>query len=429
MENSEQKKKYRAELEERGVLPEGFKAETVTFPFRPREKGGEDQHAMNLSALLLPEGTPVFGGVFTQNRAPGAPVCVGREILRSERSYGVLVNNKIANVCAPGGEADAREVTDAFTRAAGFPENGVFPASTGVIGWKLPVPEMKVGAAELWEKLKAGPCGSIVPLAEGIMTTDAFPKVRSIECGSGRIVAAAKGAGMIEPDMATMLVFIASDVTIDRRASRKILSNTVSRTFNRISVDGDQSTSDMVLLFDSCMQGPVSKRFFEEALSEVCGKLAEDIVRNGEGTAHVIRVEVKGCRSEAEAAAYGKGIINSPLVKTAVFGNDPNVGRIIMALGDVADAIDSPFHADRTEIRLGSDTVFTEGTFRLDEEKERALSEYLRSTAMAPEVCGYPQHEECVEMTVDFGMGKARAEVIGSDLSYGYIKENADYRS
>ena len=429
MECSKKAKKYRLELEERGMLPEGFKAETVTFPFLPMEKGGKEQYAMNLSCLFSPEGTPVFGGVFTKNRAPGAPVLIGRELLHAERTHGVLVNNRIANVCAPDGVADAREVTDAFARAAGIPEDGIFPASTGIIGWKLPVAEMKDGAAKLRAKLAGGESSSIVPLAEGIMTTDRFPKVRSQECGTGRIVAAAKGAGMIEPDMATMLVFIATDVTLGLKSLRAILAGAVDTTFNRISVDGDQSTSDMTLLFDSCTKETVSEQIFEEALQEVCGKLAEDIVRNGEGTAHVIRVEMKGCRSEGEAEGYGKGVINSPLVKTAIFGNDPNVGRILMALGDFAGTIDSPFNPKQTEIRLGNETVFTEGAFRLDGEKEDNLSEYLLDTAMEPEIGGYPQHQKCVEISIDLGMGKERAEVVGSDLSYGYVKENADYRS
>ena len=391
---------------------------------------------MNLSSILLSRPSRVFAGVFTKNKSPGAPVIIGRELLHGETARGVLINNKIANVCAPGGKHAAQSVVSAFAGFLGCTgdmreKEIIFPSSTGIIGWELPVKAMKDGAQQLAKVMcsKSGEkLGSIYPVAEGIMTTDAFPKVRSAECGGGRIVAIAKGAGMVEPNMGTLLVFIVTDVTVSREYCRTALPMVIEKSFNCISIDGDQSTSDTALMFSSCRTDGVSEQEFEKQLTSVCMQLAEDTVRNGEGTNHVIRVFITGAENEDSAKGFGKAVVNSPLVKTAVYGNDPNVGRIIMALGDFAGNNEFAFHSEVTRISIGEIPVFRDGVFLLNEEKEAMLHSYFEKSELG-EKKDYPKHEKTVDIAVDLNCGHSEAMVLGSDLSYQYIRENADYRT
>jgi glutamate N-acetyltransferase/amino-acid N-acetyltransferase len=300
------------------------------------------------------------------------------------------------------------------------------PASTGIVGWKLPVQEMKTALpALIADSNKAG----ALPLAQAIMTTDSYPKIHREAIGQGCILGVVKGAGMIEPNMGTMLAFLLTDLSLEREQLRRCLTGCVERTFNRISVDGDQSTSDMALLISSAAKPAVEVRGFEEALEKVCARLAEDVVRNGEGVGHVIRVRVEGAPEEKLAAAAGKAIVNSPLVKTAVFGNDPNVGRIVSALGDYADSAGFSLDLQRLRVNLGGVEIFSAGCFRLDAEKEVRLNRYLSENALDPSIKGYPAHDRQVLLEVDLGVGEKRAEVLGADLSYRYVEENADYRS
>ncbi|MBN2051058.1 MAG: bifunctional ornithine acetyltransferase/N-acetylglutamate synthase, partial [Spirochaetales bacterium] len=262
-----------------------------------------------------------------------------------------------------------------------------------------------------------------------IMTTDGFPKVRSARVGEGRIVGIAKGAGMIEPNMATMLVFLMTDIPVKAEDLNASCRETAEATFNTITVDGDQSTSDMMLLFSSGLGEPVPWEDFTRALMTVCRDLSEDIVRNGEGTSHVIRVSVEGAPDKASAKGVAKAVVNSPLVKTAVFGNDPNLGRIIMAVGSYAGNTGLALCPGDVSVSLGGVRVFHGGCFHLDKEREAELSAYLKNAAL-PEVSpGYPVHDRLVEIHIDLSSGKGTAEVLGSDLSYQYVRENADYRT
>jgi glutamate N-acetyltransferase/amino-acid N-acetyltransferase len=261
------------------------------------------------------------------------------------------------------------------------------------------------------------------------MTTDSFPKVRDAEVGAGRLVAIAKGAGMVEPNLATMLVFILTDVTISREELRRALRDAVDGSFNSITIDGDQSTSDMVLAMSSGRKPPAGRNEFRTALETVCKQLATDIVRNGEGAGHVIRVSVEGAPDASDARAVAKAVSNSPLVKTAIFGNDPNVGRIVSAVGDYAGNNGLPLDLTRLRVRVGEEAVFEGGVFALDREKEVRLSEYLSGASMNPRLKGYPQHEREVKISISLGSGAGSAVVLGSDLSHEYIRENADYRT
>jgi glutamate N-acetyltransferase / amino-acid N-acetyltransferase len=417
---------YLEALEARSALPEGFRCATQAIRFFPRERSVREPLPMNLSLLALDEPTADFGAVFTRNRFPGAPVLIGRDRLAQPRIRGVLVNNKISNVGTPRGREDAETLLGHLGKVLGTGGESFFAASTGIIGWGLPVAEMEAALPALAGGLAGG---SILPMARAIMTTDAFPKVRRAAAGGGGIVGIAKGAGMMEPNMATMLCFLCTDCAVPRDRLRGHLSWCVERSLNRISVDSDQSTSDTAVLLSSGRRGPVDDAVFREALLSVLSGLAFDIVRNGEGTGHVMRVTVRGTREEAEALGVAKAIVNSPLVKTAVFGNDPNVGRLASAVGDYLGNTGVPLDIARMTLRLGGEEIFAGGCFRLDAEKETRLSAYLKDRALETKRVPWPQHDRTVDIEVVFTAGAAKAEVLGSDLSYDYVRENADYRS
>ena len=426
MESYTTKAEYIEALEARSKLPEGFRCSTVPITFRPEEKPSNDPYKMNLSFIVSDEATPLFGGVFTRNAFPGFPVMLGRQRLKNKTARGVLINNRIANVGAPGGLEDAEGLLGRLASLIDCSEQELFVASTGVIGWRLPTAEMTNGLEPLVNGLSAE---SVLPVSQAIMTTDSYPKVRDMAVGEGRIVAVGKGAGMIEPNMATMLVFILTDLQLSRPALRKALEWSVRRTFNRITVDGDQSTSDTVLIFSSGRKPAVEEEEFREALLSVCWKLAEDIVRNGEGTCHVMRVRVTGAADGETALGAAKAVANSPLVKTAVFGNDPNVGRILNALGDYLGSTDRRIDPASLSIALGGTTVFDGGRFTLSSDTEVTLNRYMTECAVKSSETGFPEHNRTIDIDVNFGEGKGEATMLGPDLSYGYVKENAEYRS
>jgi len=234
---------------------------------------------------------------------------------------------------------------------------------------------------------------------------------------------------MIEPNMATLLCFLCTDVEVDRESLRESLAWCVERSLNRISIDSDQSTSDTALLFCSGKRGKADLDEFRTTLLAVLSALAADIVRNGEGVGHVMKVRVDRGRDEATAVGVGKAIVNSPLVKTAVHGNDPNVGRIVCAIGDYLGNAGLPLDARAVLVRLGGEEIFSAGCFRLDADKEERLSRYLRQRALQPGRRGYPQHDRSVEIEVILDGSAPPVEVLGSDLSCEYVRENADYRS
>jgi glutamate N-acetyltransferase/amino-acid N-acetyltransferase len=417
---------YLAALESRAALPEGFRVSTASLTFRPVERDAAQPLAMNLALILLDRETPEFAAVYTANRFPGAPVAIGRDRLARTGIRGVLVNNRIANVCTPTGRADAERLLAALGREAGSPAEAFLPASTGIIGWRLPVAAMEAALPEL---VRGARGGSFAPVARAIMTTDRFPKLRSRAVGAGRLVGVAKGAGMIEPHLGTMLCFLCTDVSVGRDELRAALAGAADSTLNRISIDGDQSTSDMAVLLSSGAKGRADPAAFREALREVLADLAADVVRNGEGTSHVIRVAVSGAPDDEAAAGVGKAVVNSPLVKTAVCGNDPNVGRLAGAIGDWAGGAAPWLDPASVTVHLGSVEILSGGAFRLDAAKEERLSAYLRGAAFDPAARGFPTHDRCVDIAVSLGGGPGTAVVLGSDLSAEYVRENADYRS
>jgi len=417
---------YEDVLKTRSVLPRGFRTGSVALTFHPRELPGHKLYPMNLSLIAIEDGNGLAAGVFTRNAFPGAPVLLCRERIDGNSIRGILVNNKVANVCAPGGFDDACSITAGLAEAAGGNPDDWLYASTGVIGWKLPVPDIRASLSELAGSLQSD---SALPVAKGIMTTDRFPKVRSARAGETTVVGIAKGAGMIEPNMATMLAFIMTDADLSREDMSRALGEVVEDSFNAVSVDGDQSTSDMCILLSSRRAASPSYSDFVEALRQVCTALAGDIVRNGEGSSHVIEVAVSGARSRLEARGFAKAVVNSPLVKTAVFGNDPNIGRIVSSLGDYAGNNGITLDGKALSIRLGGELIFSEGEFRISPELETKLSAYLEKKSFSPGLKGYPEHDETVLIEIDLQSGTGSFRVWGSDLSYEYIRENAEYRS
>ena len=424
------REQYLEALSARSALPRGFKAATQALSFFPVEKKLTRPLPMNLALILADEPTPLVAGCFTRNAFPGWPVVIGRERLTGERIGGVLVNNKISNVNTAGGREHAERLLARLAEVTGRASETFIPSSTGIIGWQLPVADMEAALAGLVAGLQGD---SLLPVAEAIMTTDTFPKIRAARVrgagAEGRIVATAKGAGMIEPNMATMLVYLLTDVAVPRERLRVLLPEVVGRTLNRISVDGDQSTSDTVLLMSSGWVGGVAEGAFREALEQVCAALAQDIVRNGEGTNHVLRVTVRGELPESVALGAARAVANSPLVKTAVFGNDPNVGRVLMALGDYFGNEGVAVARERLSFSIGGVPVYSAGAFALSPESEERVSRIMREAQMTSGPEGYPAHERTVDIDVTVGSGASSATVFGSDLSYDYVKENADYRS
>jgi glutamate N-acetyltransferase/amino-acid N-acetyltransferase len=345
--------------------------------------------------------------MFTRSRFPGAPVIVGRAHISDGFAQAIVVNSKNANVATgQQGIEDAVEMCQLVAKELGIDHRDVLPFSTGVIGRRLPMEKIRAGLQGIRGALQPN---NLELAARAIMTTDRYPKYTSRQVGSAVIAGIAKGAGMIEPNMATMLAYVMTDAELPPQVLRPMLRRAVDRTFNAVSVDTDTSTSDTVVLMANGLAGSVHRRLFEEALNEVCERLAREIARNGEGATKLLTVEVSGARHERQAKRVAKTVVNSPLVKTAVYGCDPNWGRVVMAVGKCFD--DHDIEPPRVTIRFGDTPVFALGS-PVDCDLE-ALRRYL----------GQPE----VVIGVDLGLGPGFARVWGCDLTEGYVKENAYY--
>ncbi|MFI5399886.1 MAG: bifunctional glutamate N-acetyltransferase/amino-acid acetyltransferase ArgJ [SAR324 cluster bacterium] len=352
-------------------------------------------------------------GVFTRNNFPGAPVIVGREHLASGRLQALVINSKNANAATGSrGVNDARRTCRALGEALGVDERLVLPSSTGVIGVALPVEKIERACREAAGQLASG----IEPLllfARAIMTTDTRPKAVSVKVGNATLTAVAKGAGMIEPNLATMLAYFFTDAELHPVALKALLSDAVERSFNRMSVDTDTSTSDTVVVLANGLAGKVDAKAFAAALTEAAIYLAREIARDGEGATKLIELSVTEAPSQPAALACAKSVINSPLVKTAIYGADPNWGRFVMAIGKVF-AYPVPLAGLSITFGAGADAL----TITADSqppETLRRISEYLR----------YPE----VHIRIGLGAGSASETVWGCDLTEGYVKENAFYTS
>lgn len=369
-------------------------------------------------ALLVSDRPATAAGVFTRSTVVGAPVTVSREHLRSARTRAIAVNSGIANVAmGEAGVAASRAMAEAAGRAVGCAPREVLVASTGVIGLPLPLPRIRRGLRDAAAGLDAS---GLPDAARAIMTTDTVPKLaaRSLRLGGRtvRVAGIAKGSGMIEPRMATMLAFLATDAEVERGVLRPLWREVCDATFNRVSVDGETSTSDTALLLANGASGaPAIRglrspglRALREGLLGVAGELARALARDGEGATKLVTVDVCGARSAAQAERAARRIANSMLVKTALFGRDPNWGRILQTVGagEVRVAL------DRCEVRLCGVAVYRRGASAGPAARARA-----GRRLEAPEV----------SIQVDLGVGRGTARLWTCDLSYDYVRINAEY--
>jgi glutamate N-acetyltransferase / amino-acid N-acetyltransferase len=392
------------------VIVPGFAAAGLAAGIK--KQGGLDL------ALIYAEEPAAAAGVFTTNRVKAAPVLLCRARLRRGAAQAILVNSGNANACTgPQGRTDARDLTREAARLLGIPETAVLPASTGVIGQPLPAGRIKSALPALAARLR--PEG-LPEVAAAIMTTDTRPKIAVIRESLGghqiTLAGVAKGAGMIHPNMATLLSFVFTDAAIRTPVLKKLLVQAVNRSLNRISIDGDTSTNDTVLLLASGRAGnqPVTDLAqaapFGELLSRLLGELARQIVADGEGVSRVYRVVVQGAASALEARQAAATVAISPLVKTAMAGADVNWGRIMAALGRSG----ARFDPEQVAISFGPHLVVANGQAR-GEAAEAAARELILAGPFT--------------VTVDLKAGDYQDFYDTCDLTEDYIRINASYRS
>ena len=379
-------------------FPVGYKAHCSSIQV--------ESHQLNFASVISTRPCSA-AAMFTRSRFAGPSVQLSQaNMANASQIRGVLAISKNANVATgEQGAQNAREVISTVSEKFAVPEDALLLASTGVIGRQYPMQEMRAHLAGL---SPASLVATVDDFAYAIMTTDTLPKVATSNIGDITIVGVAKGVGMIEPDMATMLAFIFTDAEVERGALDQVFRHAVERTFNCLSIDSDTSTSDTAVVLANGAKGPVSRQAFAEGLHRVCLDLTEQIAADGEGATKVIRVEVKGARDFAQARRVGKAIVNSPLVKTAVHGCDPNWGRVAMAIGKCWDEAD--ILPEKTSISFGSAQVYP-GT-----SDDQVLSYVANIMA-----------EKEVPIAVNLGIGLGEAVVFGCDLTEEYIRINADY--
>ncbi len=358
-------------------------------------------------SLFYSEVDATAAGVFTLNQFPGAPVILGRETIAKGVLRAVTVNSKVSNV-ATGEEGlnNARRMAVATAAEVGTSADKVLVSSTGVIGVKLPIHLIEAGLVGMAKDLQNDPMVG----ALGIMTTDTHPKAMSMSVGNATITWVAKGSGMIEPNMATMLSYIFTDARIEAGELDRMLRECVNVSFNMLSVDTDTSTSDTCIIMANGLAGEVDLNEFSKALKEGCIEMAQVLARDGEGAEHLLRVTVKNAASESESRKVAKSLVNSPLIKTMVHGADPNVGRIVMAVGKCLDCKINP---DTTSAWINGHSVVDRG-LRADFEDATVRAAF---------------GSEIVDIVVDLGVGSYSATAFGCDLTNGYIGENAAYYS
>ena len=387
------------------ALPRGFLAHA-------RNLGIKDA---TLDFVVVASAAPcATSAVFTRSRFAGPSVLLSRAHAAAGPARAMVVVSKNANVATGEvGARDAHEVAAAVAARLGCDPREVLLASTGVIGRAYPMDRVRAGIAAVPPRGGADWSDDAGAVARAIMTTDTVPKVAEalVEGSSARVVGVAKGVGMIEPDMATMIAVVLTDAAVGAGELDATFRRVVDETFNCVSVDSDTSTSDTAVCLASGAAGPVDPRAFARALHEVARSLTLQIARDGEGAEKLIEVEVDGARDSGQARRVAKAIVNSPLVKTAVHGADPNWGRVAMAVGKSGD---EDVREERVVIRFGAQEVYPR---RVDEAGLAALAAYMRG--------------DTVRIHVSLGVADAatggRATVWGCDLTAGYVRINADY--
>jgi glutamate N-acetyltransferase / amino-acid N-acetyltransferase len=393
---------------EKTRLPQGFLFSACVAGIKASGKP-------DLALAVAPDGASA-AAMFTRNQVVAAPVTVGREHLRASRGrvQALIVNAGNAN-CATGklGLHAAKNVCVELARQLRVGAQHIFPSSTGIIGVPLPAEKITGALPNLIATAKAGP-DAFDAFATAILTTDTRKKIaRETIVHKGRtttLLAAAKGAGMIHPNLATMLVYIFTDVAATPRGLQPALRGAVDESFNNISIDGDTSTNDTILLLASGKSGvPVKSvsKHFEAALKRVCRSLAQQIVTDGEGVKHVVRLKIEQARTRDEARHVARAIANSPLVKTAWAGADPNWGRMLAAIGYSGVRVDP----SRISIYLGDQQICRNGAVGTFD--KGAAHQYMSQPAY--------------EIRFTLGAGRASLDFLSCDLTAEYVHVNADY--
>jgi glutamate N-acetyltransferase / amino-acid N-acetyltransferase len=386
------------EFHEVPVFPRGFSCASRNC--------GIKAHGKDLS-LFASATDAAAAAVFTRSHFPGAPILLGRETMRAGVLRAIIVNSRISNVgTGEEGLANARRMAAAAAAELGCEPAQVLVSSTGVIGLPLPIEKIEAGVRGMSADLRDDPLQG----AEGIMTTDTYPKAVSLRVGDATITAVAKGSGMIAPNMATMLVYLFTDAHIAAERLQPLLQEVVEDTFNMLSVDTDTSTSDTCALLANGQAGDVDEAAFVAALRAVCTRTTELLARDGEGATKLLRVRVRAAATDRDARDVARSIANSPLIKTMAYGADPNVGRMLMAIGKCFDA----------RIEPGRTAGWINGTQVIAQGERLAFDE----AALRASLAGDP-----VELEVDLGVGHCSARAWGCDLTEGYVHENAAYYS
>ena len=379
-------------------------------------------HAKLDLALIKADVRCAGAGCYTTNKVYGAPITVDREHLADGYAQAILVNSGNANTCAPNGVQLANDTCGLVAKALGIDANDVLPASTGVIGQAMELAPFEQGIPEAAAKLAATPEGSR-EAATAIMTTDTHPKEYAVAFSVGgktcHIGAIAKGSGMIHPNMATMLLFMTTDAGVEPAVLQQALSTVVPATFNQISVDGDTSTNDTVLLLASGLAGvqilPGTPDYdtFVAALTAVAEHLCRELAADGEGATKLLECTVTGAPDLETARAVSKSVIHSTLFKAAMFGADANWGRALCAIGYTPGDFDVSRTAVRLRSRAGEVFVCENAAYHPYSEEEAAKV----------------LQEDEIGILVDLGSGSASAKAWGCDLTYDYVKINGDYRT
>jgi glutamate N-acetyltransferase / amino-acid N-acetyltransferase len=364
---------------------------------------GIKDHTLDFGVIFSEEPAN-FAALFTKNNVKGNPILYGQQLVKKASVLrGLIVNSKNSNVATgQEGYEDCKQLCRTIEKEMGVSKNMVFPSSTGVIGRRLPIDKMITGVKGCAKKFNQP--ADFTNFAKAIMTTDTFHKIVTMQVGQATLIGVAKGSGMIEPNMATMLCYFFTDASFSNRQLKKMLQKSSDMTFNSLSVDSDMSTSDTALIMANGMAGKVSKKEFSKALIDCSTNLTKMLARDGEGATKLFIVDVINAYSTKDARLAGKAIINSPLVKTAIYKGDPNWGRIFMAAGKSS----AKFDPKKIEIYWGS-------------KQEIRVSESLGMLS------SYLESNEELYLTVNLNNGKKNWRVYGCDLTEEYVKINAYY--
>ena len=393
-------------------VPKGFSFATASAAFK-YTTGRDDL------ALIVSESPAAAAGVFTQNLFQAAPVTVAKAQLAASGGHAraILVNAGQANACTgAAGIADCRETLSLVAKATDLSPEEILPASTGVIGARLKMDKWKAVVPTLAENLGQTPA---MAAAKAIMTTDSFPKIAwgtlTTEAGEVRVLGMAKGAGMIAPNMATMIGVLLCDAKVGSLWWQEAVAAAADRSFNSITVDGDTSTNDCVLALANGASNVVidsaeGRQALLGVMVEVCQALAFMLIQDAEGGTKILRIKVHGASSHADAELAARAVGNSPLVKTAFFGRDANWGRIVAALGRSG----ATFNPEEVSVAIGGVPVFERG-MPVNDDLDALLAPHMRRGEIG--------------LDIELGDGPGRYLLLASDLTYDYIKINADYRT